>query len=96
SGGSREKDQTLNQLLTEMDGFHKSKGLIVIGATNRKDMLDSALLRPGRFDRQFTVGLPDIKAREAILKVHVKNKKLDPSVDLEQIAKQTPSMSGAN
>ncbi len=95
SGGSQEKDQTLNQLLTEMDGFHKSKGLIVIGATNRKDMLDSALLRPGRFDRQFTVGLPDVTARKAILEVHAKNKKLESSVDLEQIAKQTPSMSGA-
>ncbi len=95
SGGSQEKDQTLNQLLTEMDGFRKSKGLIVIGATNRKDMLDSALLRPRRFDRQFTVGLPDVTARKAILEVHAKNKKLASSVDLEQIAKQTPSMSGA-
>jgi len=95
SSGSRENDQTLNQLLTEMDGFHKSKGLIVIGATNRKDILDSALLRPGRFDRQFTVDLPDVKAREAILKVHAKNKKLDKKVDFSQIAQQTPGMSGA-
>ncbi|NWN45504.1 ATP-dependent zinc metalloprotease FtsH [Candidatus Phytoplasma pruni] len=94
-GGSQEKDQTLNQLLTEMDGFEEKSTVIVIGATNRKDMLDSALLRPGRFDRQFTVGLPDVTARKAILKVHAKNKKLAPSVNLEQIAKQTPSMSGA-
>ncbi|WP_284928717.1 ATP-dependent metallopeptidase FtsH/Yme1/Tma family protein, partial [Candidatus Phytoplasma sp. AldY-WA1] len=98
SGRSQEKDQTLNQLLTEMDGFtksFKSLGIIVIGATNRADILDPALLRPGRFDRIFKVGLPDVKARKAILEVHAKNKKLDPSVDLEQIAKQTPSMSGA-
>ncbi|MDW3617871.1 MAG: ATP-dependent zinc metalloprotease FtsH [Candidatus Phytoplasma pruni] len=95
SGGSQERENTLNQLLTEMDGFTTSKGIIIIGATNRKDMLDPALLRPGRFDRQFTVGLPDVKARKAILEVHAKNKKLDPSVDLEQIAKQTTSMSGA-
>ncbi|MBP5836093.1 AAA family ATPase, partial [Candidatus Phytoplasma meliae] len=95
SGGSQEKDQTLNQLLTEMDGFNSSKGVLIIGATNRKDMLDAALLRPGRFDRQFTVGLPDVKAREAILKVHAKNKKLAQEVDLSQIAKQTPYMSGA-
>ncbi|MBP5836279.1 ATP-dependent zinc metalloprotease FtsH [Candidatus Phytoplasma meliae] len=94
-GGSQEKDQTLNQLLTEMDGFNSSKGVLIIGATNRKDMLDAALLRPGRFDRQFTVGLPDVKAREAILKVHAKNKKLAQEVDLSQIAKQTPYMSGA-
>ncbi|NWN46140.1 ATP-dependent zinc metalloprotease FtsH, partial [Candidatus Phytoplasma pruni] len=95
SGSNQEKDQTLNQLLTEMDGFSKSSGVIVIGATNRKDMLDSALLRPGRFDRQFTVGLPDVTARKAILEVHAKNKKLDPSVDLEEIAKHTAGMSGA-
>ncbi|MEC4559200.1 MAG: AAA family ATPase ['Conium maculatum' witches'-broom phytoplasma] len=95
SGSSQEKDQTLNQLLTEMDGFADSSGVIVIGATNRKDIFDSALLRPGRFDRQFTVGLPDVTARKAILEVHAKNKKLDSSVYLEQIAKQTPSMSGA-
>ncbi|KOR75598.1 HflB protease [Candidatus Phytoplasma pruni] len=95
SDDPREKDQTLNQLLTEMDGFTTSKGIIIIGATNRADMLDPALLRPGRFDRKFTVGLPDVKARKAILEVHAKNKKLDPSVDLEQIAKQTPGMSGA-
>ncbi|XXP77132.1 MAG: ATP-dependent metallopeptidase FtsH/Yme1/Tma family protein [Lettuce witches'-broom phytoplasma] len=85
----------INQLLTEMDGFSKTSGVIVMAATNRADVLDPALLRPGRFDRQFKVGLPDFKAREAILKVHAKNKKLDQSVDLKKIAQQTPSMSGA-
>ncbi|GFZ75275.1 ATP-dependent zinc metalloprotease FtsH [Hydrangea phyllody phytoplasma] len=95
SGGSQEKDQTLNQLLTEMDGFTKSLGVIVIAATNRVDVLDDALLRPGRFDRQFNVGLPDIKARQAILKVHARNKKIAKSVDFLQLAKQTPGMSGA-
>ncbi|MBP5835887.1 ATP-dependent metallopeptidase FtsH/Yme1/Tma family protein [Candidatus Phytoplasma meliae] len=94
-GIDNKHEQTLNQLLTEMDGFNTSKGILIIGATNRKDMLDAALLRPGRFDRQFTVGLPDFKAREAILKVHAKNKKLAQEVDLSQIAKQTPYMSGA-
>ncbi|WP_440480366.1 AAA family ATPase [Rice orange leaf phytoplasma] len=74
-GLDNKHEQTLNQLLTEMDGFTKSLGVIIIGATNRVDMLDSALLRPGRFDRQFNVGLPDIKARQAILKVHARNKK---------------------
>ncbi|MCQ9618708.1 MAG: Hflb protease [Candidatus Phytoplasma pruni] len=88
-------EQTLNQLLTEIDGFNTSSGILIIGATNRADILDPALLRPGRFDRIFKVGLPNAKARKAILEVHAKNKKLDPSVDLEQIAKQTPSMSGA-
>ncbi|WEK82627.1 MAG: cell division protein FtsH, ATP-dependent Zn protease [Candidatus Phytoplasma pruni] len=88
-------EQTLNQLLTEIDGFNTSSGILIIGATNRADILDPALLRPGRFDRIFKVGLPDVKARKAILEVHAKNKKLDTSVDLEQIAKQTPSMSGA-
>ncbi|NWN45493.1 ATP-dependent zinc metalloprotease FtsH [Candidatus Phytoplasma pruni] len=95
SGNSNEADQTLNQLLTEMDGFNASKGIIIIGATNRKDMLDPALLRPGRFDRHFTVGLPDITAREAILKVHAQNKKIAPEVDFAQLAKQTPGFSGA-
>ncbi|WP_236628337.1 ATP-dependent zinc metalloprotease FtsH [Candidatus Phytoplasma ziziphi] len=95
SGGSQETDQTLNQLLTEMDGFTKSKGIIVVGATNRADMLDSALLRPGRFDRKFIVGLPDVKAREAILKVHVRNKNISPDINFNQLAKQTPGMSGA-
>ncbi|NWN46090.1 ATP-dependent zinc metalloprotease FtsH [Candidatus Phytoplasma pruni] len=95
SGGSQEKDQTLNQLLTEMDGFSKTSGVIVMAATNRADILDPALLRPGRFDRRFTVGLPDLKAREAILKVHAKNKKIAPEVDFKKIAKSTPGMSGA-
>nr|CCH80609.1 ATP-dependent Zn protease [Candidatus Phytoplasma mali] len=94
-GSSQEKDQTLNQLLTEMDGFTKSQGIIVVAATNRVDILDPALLRPGRFDRIFKVGLPDIKAREAILKVHAQNKKLSPDIDFHQLAKQTPGMSGA-
>ncbi|WP_201736609.1 ATP-dependent zinc metalloprotease FtsH [Candidatus Phytoplasma ziziphi] len=95
SGGSQETDQTLNQLLTEMDGFTKSKGIIVVGATNRADMLDSALLRTGRFDRKVLVGLPDVKAREAILKVHVRNKNISPDINFNQLAKQTPGMSGA-
>nr|CCH80613.1 ATP-dependent Zn protease [Candidatus Phytoplasma mali]CCH80616.1 ATP-dependent Zn protease [Candidatus Phytoplasma mali] len=94
-GSSQEKDQTLNQLLTEMDGFTKSQGIIVVAATNRVDILDPALLRPGRFDRIFKVGLPDVKAREAILKVHAQNKKLFPDIDFHQLAKQTPGMSGA-
>ncbi|MGA0447990.1 MAG: ATP-dependent zinc metalloprotease FtsH [Candidatus Phytoplasma pyri] len=94
-GSSQEKDQTLNQLLTEMDGFTKSQGIIVVAATNRVDILDSALLRPGRFDRIFKVGLPDVKAREAILKVHAQNKKLSSDIDFHQLAKQTPGMSGA-
>ncbi|MFU7562736.1 AAA family ATPase [Candidatus Phytoplasma citri] len=95
SRGGQEKDQTLNQLLTEMDGFTKSQGIIVVAATNRADMLDSALLRPGRFDRQFIVGLPDVKARKAILQVHARNKKIDVNIDFTSIAKQTPDMSGA-
>ncbi|QTX02686.1 ATP-dependent Zn protease [Candidatus Phytoplasma luffae] len=94
-GVDNKHEQTLNQLLTEMDGFTKSQGVIVVADTNRIDILDSALLHPGRFDRKFTVGLPDVKAREAILKVHTKNKKIDPNVDFLQIAKQTPGMSGA-
>ncbi|WP_284928418.1 ATP-dependent zinc metalloprotease FtsH [Candidatus Phytoplasma sp. AldY-WA1] len=95
SGGSQEKDQTLNQLLTEMDGFSSSKGIIVIGATNRADILDAALLRPGRFDRVLKVGLPDVKAREAILKVHARNKNISSDINFHQLAKQTPGMSGA-
>ncbi|MFT2804831.1 ATP-dependent metallopeptidase FtsH/Yme1/Tma family protein [Candidatus Phytoplasma asteris] len=95
SRGGQEKDQTLNQLLTEMDGFTKSQGIIVVAATNRADMLDSALLRPGRFDRQFIVGLPDVKARKEILQVHARNKKIDVNIDFTSIAKQTPGMSGA-
>ncbi len=95
NGGSLEINRTLNQLLTEMDGFNKSQGIIVIGATNQADILDPALLRPGRFDRKFTVGLPDVKAREAILKVHAKNKQICSEVDFQQLAKQTLGMSGA-
>ncbi|GAK73952.1 ATP-dependent metallopeptidase FtsH/Yme1/Tma family protein ['Chrysanthemum coronarium' phytoplasma] len=95
SSGGQEKDQTLNQLLTEMDGFTKSQGIIVVAATNRADILDSALLRPGRFDKQFIVGLPDVKARKAILQVHARNKKIDVNIDFTSIAKQTPGMSGA-
>ncbi|NWN45702.1 ATP-dependent zinc metalloprotease FtsH [Candidatus Phytoplasma pruni] len=94
-GGTEEKDQTLNQLLTEMDGFNASTGIIIVGATNRKDMLDPALLRPGRFDRHFTVGLPDAKAREAILKVHAYNKQISSEVNFAQLAKQTTGFSGA-
>ncbi|MGA0447993.1 MAG: ATP-dependent zinc metalloprotease FtsH [Candidatus Phytoplasma pyri] len=94
-GSSQEKDQTLNQLLTEMDGFTKSQGIIVVAATNRVDILDPALLRPGRFDRIFKVGLPDVKAREAILKVHARNKPIVAEIDFHQLAKQTPGMSGA-
>ncbi|WP_349401937.1 ATP-dependent zinc metalloprotease FtsH [Candidatus Phytoplasma solani] len=95
SGGSSEKDQTLNQLLTEMDGFNPSLGVVVIAATNRTDILDFALLRPGRFDRQIIVDLPDVKAREAILKIHARNKKIDPEVNFHQLAKQSQGMSGA-
>lgn len=94
--GSQESDQTINQLLTEMDGFEKNSGIIVIGATNRADLLDSALLRPGRFDREISVGLPDLKGREEILKVHTKNVPLNSSVDLLNIAKRTPGFSGAS
>ena len=95
-GGNDEREQTLNQLLTEMDGFETNNGVIVIAATNRVDILDSALLRPGRFDRQLVVGLPDAKARLAIIKVHAKDKKLDKDLELETIAKRTPGFSGAD
>ena len=95
-GGHDEREQTLNQLLTEMDGFGPHEGIIVIAATNRPDVLDPALLRPGRFDRQVTVGLPDKKAREEILKVHAKNKILDKNITLEYLAKRTPGFSGAD
>ncbi|MBD1843723.1 ATP-dependent zinc metalloprotease FtsH [Cyanobacteria bacterium FACHB-63] len=94
-GGNDEREQTLNQLLTEMDGFEGNAGIIVIAATNRPDVLDSALLRPGRFDRQITVDLPDRKGRLKILEVHARNKKLSDEVDLEKIARQTPGFSGA-
>ncbi len=95
-GGHDEREQTLNQLLTEMDGFGPNEGIIVIAATNRPDVLDPALLRPGRFDRQVTVGLPDKNAREEILKVHARNKTLDKDITLEYLAKRTPGFSGAD
>ena len=95
-GGHDEREQTLNQLLTEMDGFGENEGIIIIAATNRPDVLDPALLRPGRFDRQVTVGRPDVKEREEILKVHAKNKILAPSVKLKNIAERTPGFSGAD
>nr|YP_010336455.1 cell division protein [Goniotrichopsis reniformis]UNJ14861.1 cell division protein [Goniotrichopsis reniformis] len=95
-GGNDEREQTLNQLLTEMDGFEGNTGIIVIAATNRVDILDNALLRPGRFDRQVTVETPNSKGREAILAVHAKNKKLDSSVSVEAIARRTPGFSGAD
>lgn len=95
-GGHDEREQTLNQLLTEMDGFGENEGIIIIAATNRPDVLDPALLRPGRFDRQVTVSLPDIKGREEILAVHAKNKKLAKDVTLTNLAKRTPGFSGAD
>lgn len=95
-GGNDEREQTLNQLLTEMDGFKENKGVIVVGATNRVDILDAALLRPGRFDRQITVGLPDRLGRLGILKVHAKNKPLSEDVSLIQLANRTPGFSGAD
>lgn len=93
---NNEKDQTLNQLLIEMDGFNTDQTVIVIGATNRLDLLDEALLRPGRFDRHMFIGNPDVRAREEILQVHVKNKPLDGTVDIKKIAKRTHGMSGAH
>ena len=95
-GGNDEREQTLNALLVEMDGFDTQEGIIIIAATNRPDVLDPALLRPGRFDRQIVVNLPDVKGREAILKVHARNVKLDPSVDLSVIGRGTPGFSGAD
>jgi len=95
-GGNDEREQTLNQLLTEMDGFKENKGVIVVGATNRVDILDAALLRPGRFDRQITVGLPDRLGRLGILKVHGRNKPLNEDVSLVQLANRTPGFSGAD
>nr|WPV76381.1 cell division protein [Naviculales sp.] len=95
-GGNDEREQTLNQLLTEMDGFKENKGVIVVGATNRVDILDAALLRPGRFDRQITVNLPDRLGRIGILKVHARNKPFDEDVSLVQLANRTPGFSGAD
>ncbi len=95
-GGHDEREQTLNQLLVEMDGFDENTNIIVIAATNRPDILDNALLRPGRFDRQIYINAPDVKGREEILKVHAKNKKLDSEVDLKVLAKRTPGFTGAD
>jgi cell division protease FtsH len=95
-GGNDEREQTLNQLLTEMDGFEGNTGIIIIAATNRPDVLDSALLRPGRFDRQVMVDAPDLKGRLAILEVHGRNKKIAPEVSLEAIARRTPGFTGAD
>ncbi len=95
-GGNDEREQTLNQLLTEMDGFEGNTGIIIIAATNRPDVLDSALLRPGRFDRQVTVDLPSYKGRLGILEVHARNKKLDAEISLEAVARRTPGFSGAD
>ena len=95
-GGNDEREQTLNQMLVEMDGFDTKTGVIIIAATNRPDVLDPALLRPGRFDRQVVVDLPDVREREAILKIHAKKIPLDKDVDINRIAKATPGMSGAD
>ena len=95
-GGHDEREQTLNQLLTEMDGFGANEGIIIIAATNRADVLDPALLRPGRFDRQVTVNLPDVRGREEILEVHARNKILDKNITLSNLAKRTPGFSGAD
>ena len=95
-GGHDEREQTLNQLLVEMDGFDENTNIIVIAATNRPDILDNALLRPGRFDRQIYINAPDVKGREEILKVHAKNKQLEPDVDLKVLAKRTPGFTGAD
>jgi cell division protease FtsH len=95
-GGNDEREQTLNQLLTEMDGFEGNSGIIIVAATNRPDVLDSALLRPGRFDRQITVDTPDIKGRLAVLEVHARDKKLATDISLEAIARRTPGFSGAD
>lgn len=95
-GGHDEREQTLNQLLVEMDGFNPNEGIIIVAATNRPDILDPALLRPGRFDRQVTVGSPDVKGREEILKVHAKGKPLEEDVNLEVLARRTPGFTGAD
>ena len=95
-GGNDEREQTLNQLLTEMDGFEGNSGIIIVAATNRPDVLDSALMRPGRFDRQVTVDRPDYSGRLQILNVHAKSKTLSKAVDLDQIARRTPGFTGAD
>ncbi len=95
-GGNDEREQTLNQLLTEMDGFEGNTGIIIIAATNRPDVLDSALMRPGRFDRQVMVDAPDYAGRKEILEVHARNKKLAPEVSIDSIARRTPGFSGAD
>lgn len=95
-GGHDEREQTLNQLLVEMDGFAANEGIIIIAATNRPDILDPALLRPGRFDRQIVVDRPDVRGREAILKVHTKGKPVDDDVDLDVLARRTPGFTGAD
>ena len=95
-GGNDEREQTLNQLLVEMDGFEVNEGIIVVAATNRPDVLDPALLRPGRFDRHVVVPSPDIKGREKILKTHSKNIKLDKKISLNKIARGTPGFTGAD
>jgi cell division protease FtsH len=95
-GGNDEREQTLNQLLSEMDGFETSEGIVILAATNRPDILDPALLRPGRFDRQIVVPLPEFEERLAILKVHSRDKRMGPDVDLDTMAKATPGMSGAD
>ena len=94
-GSHEEREQTLNQLLAEMDGFDARKGVIIMGATNRPEVLDPALLRPGRFDRQVLVDKPDVRGREEILRIHVKNVKVDPRVDLKIIAARTAGFAGA-
>ena len=95
-GGHDEREQTLNQLLVEMDGFEENSGVIVMAATNRADVLDPALLRPGRFDRQIRISLPDVRGREAILQVHARNKKVSSKIIYNDIAKRTPGFSGAD
>lgn len=95
-GGNDERENTLNQLLTEMDGFDTNSGVIILAATNRADILDSALMRAGRFDRQIHLELPDIVEREAIFKVHTRNLKMSKEVDISFLAKQTPGFSGAD